>query len=271
MGEDRMSLNSRENVPKRPVPQLAVATRSRNIAVIGSGYEGIVLAADLASLGHVPGCTDISSERVARLLRGDVPIVEDGLGEILQDALACGRLTFGIDNVAATAHAEFVFLCLPIPQSADGQADVSAVRSVAEEIGPWLAADTAVINKSTVPVGTARLVGAALGRTDVRIVTNPEFLAEGSAVRDFFHPDRIVVGVDSVTVARQVADLCRGSQVVQTVTEHNDQWIRITVNRQDATASKVSLKVYQTKHAASCRYVRYPIDVTNVPPRLVLS
>jgi UDPglucose 6-dehydrogenase len=177
------------------------------IAVIGSGYVGLTLAACLAHFGHQVECTDRSEARVERLSAGEVPIVEDGLTDVVQETVRQGRLRFDTDNRRAVAESDFVFLCLPTPHGADGQADLSFVLDVAEEIGPHVRSGAVVITKSTVPVGTATLVASALGRRDVHVVSNPEFLAEGTAVQDCLHPDRIVVGADSEPVARRVADL----------------------------------------------------------------
>ena len=126
---------------------------------------------------------------------------------MVQEGLASERLRFGTDNAVAVASADFVFLCLPTPNGADGEADLSFVRTVAEEIGPHLRSGATVITKSTVPVGTANLVEAGLDRDDVSVVSNPEFLAEGTAVRDCLWPDRIIIGARSESVALPVADL----------------------------------------------------------------
>jgi UDPglucose 6-dehydrogenase len=183
------------------------AACSRKITVIGSGYVGLTLSASLALLGHEVECTDKSAERVAQLAEGQVPIVEEGLSEVVGQMLAAGRLRFGIDNALAAARADYVFLCLPTPSGADGRADLSFVRAVAMEIGSHLRPGATVITKSTVPVGTGEMVERALGRSDVHVASNPEFLAEGNAVRDCLHPDRIVIGARSDTVARDVAEL----------------------------------------------------------------
>jgi UDPglucose 6-dehydrogenase len=183
------------------------AASSRKIVVIGSGYVGLAMSVSLARLGHTVECTDKSRERIAELAKGHVPIVEEGLTEAVREMLAAGRLRFGIDNVLAAARAEFVFLCLPTPDRADGHADLSFVRAVAIEIGPHLRPGATVITKSTVPVGTGEMVEAALARGDVHVVSNPEFLAEGSAIRDCQDPDRIVIGARSDAVARNVAEL----------------------------------------------------------------
>src|ERR1700683_2607340 len=149
------------------------SVRSRKITVIGSGYVGLTLSASLALLGHEVECTDNSPERVAELAAGRVPIVEEGLTELVEQMLAAGRLRFGTDNALAAAGAEFVFLCLPTTKGADGQADLSFVRAVAAEIGPWLRPGATVITKSTVPVGTGEMVESALARHDVHVASNP--------------------------------------------------------------------------------------------------
>lgn len=183
------------------------AGRGRQVAVVGSGYVGLTLSACLASFGHSVYCTDRSIDRVSDLSKGRVPIVEEGLTPLVRQMLDAGRLRFGLDNVRAAEGADFVFLCLPTPEGADGQADLSFVEEVAAEIGPYLRPGTCLITKSTVPVGTHRVLEEVLGRPDVHVVSNPEFLAEGSAVRDCLDPDRIVVGARSRAVAEEVASL----------------------------------------------------------------
>ena len=194
-------------MPSKESFDVQPAAISQRIAVIGSGYVGLTLSASLALLGHVVECTDKSVERVEHLTRGHVPIVEDGLTEVVERMLSVGRLRFSTDNKLAAGHADFVFLCLPTPMGGDGWADLSFVQQVAEEIGPHLRPGAAVITKSTVPVGTSQMVLSALGRTDVHVVSNPEFLAEGSALRDCLRPDRVVVGAASESIAQNVADL----------------------------------------------------------------
>jgi UDPglucose 6-dehydrogenase len=183
------------------------AARKRSVAVIGSGYVGLTLSAALARLGHRVECTDQSPERVAQLAAGQVPIFEDGLTELVGKMLAAGRLCFTTDNASAAARADMVFLCLPTPSSADGTADLSHIAAVAAEIGPRLRPGAIVITKSTVPVGTSEMVAGALGRGDVSVASNPEFLAEGSAVYDCLFPDRIIVGAATNSVATEIADL----------------------------------------------------------------
>lgn len=178
-----------------------------SLAVIGAGYVGLTTACCLAHLGHDVVATDRDLARLALLKEGRSPIVEDGLEPLLAQGLDSGRLRFEADNRLAAAGAEFVFLCVPTPSGPDGRADMSYIRSAAEEIGPVLAPDAVVVNKSTVPVGSTKVVERALGRADVAVVSNPEFLREGTAVWDFLHPDRIVIGAEEESVAIRVSGL----------------------------------------------------------------
>lgn len=177
------------------------------VGVIGAGYVGLTSAACLAEFGHNVWCADILPEKVAALSRGEVPILEDGLGELVREGLAGGRLNFVLGASTAAARCEFVFLCLPTPEQPDGSADMSYVLSAAREIGPVLSPGSIVINKSTVPIGSARAIAKALRRTDVAVVSNPEFLREGSALRDCHEPDRIVIGSYDKATGIRVASL----------------------------------------------------------------
>lgn len=177
------------------------------IAVIGAGYVGLTTAACLAHLGHSVVSTDRVESRVRSLSQGVVPIFEAGLPELVREGLASGQLSFTSDNVAAVRHADYIFLCVPTPQGGNGRADMSFVQVAAREIGPHLRAHSIIINKSTVPVGSTRVVEQALGRSDVAVVSNPEFLRESSAVHDFLNPDRIVIGADDESTAIQVSKL----------------------------------------------------------------
>jgi UDPglucose 6-dehydrogenase len=177
------------------------------IAVIGAGYVGLTSAACLAELGHEVVCCDADPQRVAGLLDGRMPILEDGLQPLVASGLASGRLSFVLGNRAAVQDARYILLCLPTPDGGDGRADLRIVHEVVAEIGPVLRPGAIVITKSTVPVGTARALTDTLGRPDVAVVSNPEFLREGSAVRNFMHPDRVVVGYADRDAAQAVADL----------------------------------------------------------------
>ncbi len=189
------------------------------IAVIGTGYVGLTTGACFAQLGHDVICADIDAEKVARLGRGEIPIVEAGLDDIVREGVKSGRLTFVLGAVNAVKDAEFAYLCVPTPQGGDGSADLTYIDAAAREIAPHLAPGTIVVNKSTVPVGSTRFVERALGRSDVHVVSNPEFLREGSAVNDFFHPDRVVIGSDDQGAAIRVASLYIGVPAPLMVTD----------------------------------------------------
>ena len=185
------------------------------VAVIGAGYVGLTTAACFAHLGHEVLCADIDSERVARLQKGEVPILELGLPELIKEGLAAHRLQFVVGAATAAVSAEIVFLCVQTPQGADGSADLSFVENVAREIAPVLAAHAVVVNKSTVPVGSTRFVQRILSEAGARadgvtVASNPEFLREGQAVRDFLNPDRIVIGCDDRESAVRVSELYKG-------------------------------------------------------------
>ena len=182
-------------------PWVASGSMSSRIAVIGTGYVGLTTGVCLAHLGHSVVCADIDSDKVRRLSRGEMPIVEDGLGAMLVSGLASGRLSFVIGAAAAATDCEVAFLCVPTPQGDDGSADLSYIEAAVREIAPVLPTGCIVVNKSTVPVGSTKVVERAMGRADVSVVSNPEFLREGSAVKDFLHPDRVVVGSDSRAAA----------------------------------------------------------------------
>ncbi|MDA3025843.1 MAG: UDP-glucose/GDP-mannose dehydrogenase family protein, partial [Actinomycetota bacterium] len=180
---------------------------SARIAVIGTGYVGLTTGVCLAELGHTVVCADIDAEKVAQLAAGHMTIVEDGLDALLASGLASGRLSFVVGAATAVADAEIVFLCVPTPQGSDGSADLTYIEAASAEIGPALLPGAIVVNKSTVPVGSTRAVEAVIQRSDVRVVSNPEFLREGSALRDFMKPDRVVVGADDRAAAERVATL----------------------------------------------------------------
>jgi UDPglucose 6-dehydrogenase len=177
------------------------------IAVIGTGYVGLTTGAYLAHLGHIVVCADVIEKKVERLNHGEIPILEAGLDELVREGLDTERLSFVVGAANAVEGAEFVFLCVQTPQGEDGSADLTYIREAASEIGPALGAETIVINKSTVPVGSTRVVEQALGRDDLFVVSNPEFLREGSAVHDCLNPERIVIGSDDQAAAMRVAEL----------------------------------------------------------------
>jgi UDPglucose 6-dehydrogenase len=174
------------------------------VTLIGSGYVGLVTAACLAELGNHVVCLDVDERKVAMLQRGEMPIHEPGLMEVVARNAAAGRLEFTGNQAAAAAHGTLQFIAVGTPPGEDGSADLQYVLAAARNIGRHMTDYKVVIDKSTVPVGTAAKVKAAIAEelasrrvaVDYAVVSNPEFLKEGSAVKDFMRPDRIVVGAD---------------------------------------------------------------------------
>ena len=180
------------------------------IAVLGSGYVGLTTSACLADTGNDVICVDILEERVEALNRGGIPFFEPGLGALVSRNLAEGRLSFTTDGAGAVREAHIVFIAVGTPPDEDGSADLQYVLAAARDIGRAMDGERIVITKSTVPVGTARRVRAAIeAETEhpVHICSNPEFLREGAAVGDFQKPDRVVLGVDDPRPARVLRDL----------------------------------------------------------------
>ncbi|MEM7275354.1 MAG: UDP-glucose 6-dehydrogenase, partial [Actinomycetota bacterium] len=165
-----------------------------SIAIIGTGYVGLTTGACFSHLGHDVVCADIDAAKVAKLQAGEIPIVEKGLDRLVDEGLRSGKLRFVVGAAEASRQAEFHYLCVPTPQSDDGSADLSYLETAAAEISAVLPNNSVVVNKSTVPVGSTRVVARVLGRSDVAVVSNPEFLREGTAVADFLQPDRVVIG-----------------------------------------------------------------------------
>jgi UDPglucose 6-dehydrogenase len=181
-----------------------------NIAVIGTGYVGLSTGACFSHLGHHVTCLDVDVAKVAALTLGHIPIVEKGLEDLVQAGLANGTLRFTTSIADSVPTADVVILCLPTPQGDDGSADLSYVEQVARDIAATLKTGAVVVNKSTVPVGTAARVAEIIGRKDVSIVSNPEFLRQGTAVHDFLHPSRVVIGGDEGAAIETVTDLYVG-------------------------------------------------------------
>lgn len=170
------------------------------VSVIGTGYVGLVAAAAFAEHGNEVVCADIDADKVQRLRAGEIPIYEPGLEELVQRNTAAGRLSFTTSNADAARHAEVIFLAVGTPsEGVDGAPNLSYLFAAAKEVGEHLEGHTVIVDKSTVPVGTAERVGRIIGeQTDSEFVvaSNPEFLKEGSAVDDFMHPDRVIIGTD---------------------------------------------------------------------------
>ena len=189
--------------------------RRMKVTMFGTGYVGLVTGACLAEIGHEVICIDVDAGRIARMQAGEIPIYEPGLAPLVRTNAAAGRLHFTVDPVAALEGAEIVFIAVGTPPNAEGGADLTQIFAVAETIGAHLSADAIVVNKSTVPVGTAERVrdaiDAALARRDVAlevdVASNPEFLKEGDAVKDCMHPDRIVLGAGRRTTFERLRKL----------------------------------------------------------------
>jgi UDPglucose 6-dehydrogenase len=196
-----------------------VSTRSREpLGVIGVGWVGLVTAASFANLGHDVVGLDVNAERVAQLGRGEVALHEPGLQEVVRRN--AGRLTFTTSIADVFERARIVFVCVDTPATASGDADLASVHAVLDALPPS-ASGAVLVMKSTVPSGTGKKLRMALddrGLTDVAYASNPEFLREGTAVRDFAEPDRVVIGADDPAVAGRIAALYTpiAEQIVRT-------------------------------------------------------
>ena len=177
------------------------------LGVVGVGYVGLTTGACLAHIGHTVVCGDVDVTKIDRLRNGEIPIVEEGLTEIVSEGISTGRLEFVVGATEVAERSDIVFLCVPTPQDDDGSADLSFIEAASAEIGPVLRSGAIVVNKSTVPVGTTVVVDEVIQRSDITVVSHPEFLREGTAVNDFLHPDRVVVGADDRSAAEKVAAL----------------------------------------------------------------
>ena len=194
------------------------------IAVVGGGYVGLTTAACFARRGHDVVCGEVDREKVARLSKAEVPVLEEGLPALVAEGLAARRLSFVVGAANAVRNAEFAFLCVQTPPGPDGAADLSVLESAVREIAPVLRPGSVVINKSTVPVGTAAFVERLLGEAglpagSIGVASNPEFLREGTAVRDFLEPNRVVIGCQDTGVAVRVSELYRSLRAPILVTD----------------------------------------------------
>ncbi len=177
------------------------------LAVIGTGYVGLVSGTCFADTGNDVTCVDIDEEKVEKMKQGEIPIYEPGLEALFDRNRREGRLHFTTNLEEAVHDAEIIFMCLPTPPGGDGEADLSAVLNVAEQLGDMIDEHKIIVNKSTVPVGTVDRVSKKIeSQTDVPfdVASNPEFLKEGAAVDDFLKPERIVIGTKSDEVARKL-------------------------------------------------------------------
>jgi len=192
-----------------------------NVVMIGAGYVGLVSGACFAEFGAHVSCVDVDGEKVDRLKRGELPIYEPGLDQLVERNVQAGRLSFGTDLSSFVGQADLVFIAVGTPtRRGDGYADLSYVYAAAKEIAQHLVGYTVIVDKSTVPVGTAREVQRIIRDTnpqaDFDVASNPEFLREGAAISDFMRPNRVVVGVESERAELLLRELYRPLNLIET-------------------------------------------------------
>lgn len=181
-----------------------------NLAVVGTGYVGLVTGTCLAEMGNQVICIDTDAAKVSQLRAGQVPIYEPGLSELIEANVSEGRLSFTTDARAGIAGSQIVMIAVGTPPKPDGSADLSAVFAVARLVGEVAEGGRVLVTKSTVPVGTCQAVQAelnAMGRKDIVVVSNPEFLKQGDAVNDFLKPERVVIGADDAEASLLMQEL----------------------------------------------------------------
>ncbi len=194
---------SRGNIPKLSLADLEhrYIFGGMKLTIIGSGYVGLTTGACFAEVGHEVMCVDNNAEKVATLLRGEIPIYEPGLAEMVTKNVAAGRLKFTTDTPEGVDHGDVVFIAVPTPPNEDGSVDLKFIEKVAREIAPAIHEYKVIVDKSTVPVKTGEKVTETISRyspdAEFDVVSNPEFLREGCAVADLMNPDRVVVGANS--------------------------------------------------------------------------
>ena len=185
----------------------------KKIAIIGTGYVGLVSGAGIAEFGHYVTCADIDQNKIDQINRGEIPIYEPGLKSLVSENIHKGRLTFSSEVDPCIEAADIIFITVGTPQGRNGEADLSAIKAVAKTIGVHLNGYKLICTKSTVPIGTGKKIESIIQsknpNADFDYVSNPEFLREGAAVKDFFHPDRIVVGTSSEKATSIMRDLYR--------------------------------------------------------------
>ncbi|GHU11457.1 UDP-glucose 6-dehydrogenase [Betaproteobacteria bacterium] len=207
------------------------------LAVIGTGYVGLVTGTCFAEYGNTVICVDNNEDKIERLRRGIIPIWEPGLEEIVKDNIEIGNLTFTSDIKEAVNASDIVFICVGTPQKEDGSTDMQYIEAVAKQIGESLEHEVIVADKSTVPVGTAikvkKIIDAQLAalnkNLDIAVISNPEFLKEGTAVADCMRPDRVIVGVDNTAAGAAMREL------YTPFLRHRDQYIEMDLNSAEMT------------------------------------
>lgn len=191
------------------------------VVMIGTGYVGLVSGACFAEFGAAVTCLDVDASKIERLHRGEIPIYEPGLDELVAKGVREGRLKFTSTYGDFIGDADLVFIGVGTPtRRGDGHADLSYVYAAAKDIAPWLRGYTVIVDKSTVPVGTARNVRRLIAETnpgaDFDVASNPEFLREGAAIGDFMRPDRVVIGVESERAEAKLRELYRPLNLIET-------------------------------------------------------
>lgn len=236
------------------------------LAVVGTGYVGLVTGTCFAETGNEVTCIDIDASKVARMQKGEVPIYERGLEEFFHRNQKEGRLHFTTDLAAGIEGAQIIFLALPTPPGEDGSADLKYVLGVAEQLGPLLKSYTVVVDKSTVPVGTAERVEAKIrAGTSVEfdVVSNPEFLREGVAVEDFMKPERVVVGTRSPRARKLMealyAPFVRQGNPVIFMDERSAELTKYAAN--SFLATKIS---FMNEIAALCERLGADVDAVRI-------
>ncbi|MFT4768859.1 MAG: UDPglucose 6-dehydrogenase, partial [Glaciecola sp.] len=191
-----------------------------NVVMIGAGYVGLVSGACFAEFGAMVICVDKQEDRITALQQGKIPIYEPGLDDLVRKNAEAGRLSFTTDVAGSVANADLIFIAVGTPtRRGDGHADLKYVYAAAEEVAPHLQDYTVIVDKSTVPVGTAREVARVVRKTnpdaDFDVASNPEFLREGSAISDFMRPDRVVLGVESERAESRLRELYRPLNLIE--------------------------------------------------------
>ena len=237
----------------------------RHIAIIGTGYVGLVSGSGISDFGHKVICADISEEKIKVLQTGKMPIYEPGLNELVDRNIKAERLSFSTDVGKTIRDSEVIFISVSTPQSENGEADISAVKAVAKIIGKNLNERKVICTKSTVPIGTGKIVSEIINEnksteTDFEYVSNPEFLREGSAVKDFLWPDRVVIGAESEWAFEIMKDVYRPLYINETPIVHTT--VETAELIKYASNAFLSLKIsYINEISALCEKVGADVHV----------
>ena len=237
----------------------------RHIAIIGTGYVGLVSGSGISDFGHKVICADIDEEKIKVLQAGKMPIYEPGLDELVDRNVKAERLSFSTDVGKTIRDSEVIFISVSTPQSENGEADISAVKAVAKIIGKNLNERKVICTKSTVPIGTGKIVSEIINEnksteTEFEYVSNPEFLREGSAVKDFLWPDRVVIGAESEWAFEIMKDVYRSLYINETPIVHTT--VETAELIKYASNAFLSLKIsYINEISALCEKVGADVHV----------